>query len=337
MTLPYSSIGDREMFDIPAQEKSDRHRLVERPVASVILITYNHEPFVSEAIDSVLKQKTPFPCEVLIGEDRSADNTLEICRAYQKEFPDRVRLITSEQNVGMHRNIARLWCRCRGKYVAFCEGDDYWCDDRKLAKQVEFLDRNPAFSMCGAYTDRIKWEPGTGWRVFGRLGPAQTKRAYGVADLIPLYNFHTSSIVLRKAMIRFPSWFWQVYCADRPLYILCAEKGPVGFVPECMSVYRSHEGGVWSPRQRADKARKSIQLFEHLDEHLRFGYHRLIRKTLGRMIWSYAAESLLAGDLRTGRRLLAVSLGYSLPFLPAPPTMLIKAFIRLYLPFLRTF
>ncbi|MCU0598934.1 MAG: glycosyltransferase [Desulfobacterales bacterium] len=326
-------ISDREMLDIPATEEGGGSQLVENPLVSVILITYNHDEFIAEAIEPVLRQKTDFPFEILIGEDQSTDHTLKICRIYQKKDPYRIRLISAETNVGMHRNISRLWCRCRGAYIAFCEGDDYWSDDRKLAKQVDFLNKNTNFSMCGAFTERIERGQGKEWRSAGQQGPSRILDAYGVEDLIPEYNFHFSSILLRKALIRFPSWFWRVYCADRPLYLLCAEKGPVGFIPEYLSVYRLHEGGIWSARRQMDKAQKGIELFEHIDEYFDYRYHRLIKKTVSQIIWSYAAECLLSGDSKTGRKLFRLSMAQALPALPAAPEEFIKVLIRLYFPY----
>jgi glycosyltransferase involved in cell wall biosynthesis len=325
-------ISDREMFDIPATEEGDGKQLVENPLVSVIMITYNHDEFIAEAIESILRQKTDFPYEILIGEDQSMDHTLEICRIYQKKDPDRIRLITAESNVGMHRNISRLWCRCRGTYIAFCEGDDYWCDDRKLAKQVAWFQAHPEFTLCGAYTKKIIKDSSGNWIQSDLIGPAKIKEKYDIQDLIPGYSFHFSSVMMRNKIIDLPRWLWDVYCVDRPLYLFCAEKGPVGFVPECQSVYRLHEGGVWSPRRELDKAEKGIALFKQLDKYFYYQHHRLIKKTVSQIIWSYAAECLLTGDSRMGRKLFRLSMAQSFPALPVTPEEFIKVFIRLYFP-----
>jgi glycosyltransferase involved in cell wall biosynthesis len=330
-------ITDREMFDIPAREESDGNQLVENPLVSVILITYEHGEFIAEAIDSILRQKTDFSYEILIGEDRSTDDTLDICRIYQKKHPHRIRLITAGTNVGMHRNISRLWCRCRGKYIVFCEGDDYWCDDLKLAKQVAWFQTNHEYTLCGAYTQKIIRDSNGNWMENGIIGPSEVKDKYEISDLIPSYSFHFSSIMLRHHIIDIPRWLWDVYCADRPLYLFCAEKGPVGFIPECLSVYRLHEGGLWSPRRQLDKAQKGIALFKHIDTHFHYQHHRLIKKTVGQIIWSYAAECLLAGDSRMGRKLFRLSMAQSFPALPVTPEEFIKVFIRLYFPYFYNF
>src|SRR5690606_30724346 len=131
------------------------------------------------------------------------------------------------------------------------------------------------------YTKRIKQDADGEWAEAGRIGPPAVKDAYYLKDLIPDYCFHTSSVLVRKNAVRFPPWFQQMYCADRPLYLLCAEQGPAGFIPEVMSTYRLHGGGIWSPVTLLAKSEKSRDLFETLDRHFGYRYHRLITRTLG--------------------------------------------------------
>lgn len=116
------------------------------PLVSVHMITYNHEPFIRKAIDCVLAQKTTFPFDLVIGEDCSTDGTREIVFDYAKRYPDIIRVITSEQNVGAKKNSKRTNQACLGKYIAFCEGDDYWHHPDKLQKQVAYMEIHPE---CG--------------------------------------------------------------------------------------------------------------------------------------------------------------------------------------------
>jgi len=121
------------------------------PQVSVVMLAYNHGAYIGQAIEGVACQKTTFPVELLIGEDCSPDNTLEVALAYQHKHPDLVRVITAERNVGPRPNSKRLEEAVRGKYVAYCEGDDYWHDPRKLQMQVDYLETHPE---CGlVYTD----------------------------------------------------------------------------------------------------------------------------------------------------------------------------------------
>lgn len=146
--------------EIPCQEISDPSVLSKNPLISVKMITYNHEPYISQAIEGVVKQKTEYPFELIIGEDCSTDGTREIVFDYQRKYPGIIRVITSNKNVGMKRNGYRTTKACRGKYVAFCEGDDYWHRLDKLQKQVDYLESHPecgtVFADCDVYYVRNK-------------------------------------------------------------------------------------------------------------------------------------------------------------------------------------
>ncbi len=116
---------------------------------SVIMISYNHEKYIAQAIESVLEQKTDFIFEILLGDDASTDGTQNIIRKYATQYKDRFRLILRQKNIGATNNIKDLMARAKGKYLAFLETDDYWCDCHKLQKQFDFLESNLQYSGCG--------------------------------------------------------------------------------------------------------------------------------------------------------------------------------------------
>jgi glycosyltransferase involved in cell wall biosynthesis len=122
------------------------------PLVSVKMITYNHAPFIIQSIKGVLKQKVNFPIELVIGEDYSTDGTREIVLEYQKKYSDIIRVVTSDNNVGMKKNSYRTAKACRGKYIAFCDGDDYWHHPGKLQKQADYLESHPECGLvCSDY------------------------------------------------------------------------------------------------------------------------------------------------------------------------------------------
>lgn len=123
------------------------------PLVSVCVTTYNHEHYIAQAIESVLGQRTTFAVEVVVGEDCSTDNTLAICRKYEEQYPDRVRVVASESNIGMHHNYRRTIEACRGKYIAMLDGDDWFSDMDKLQIQVEQLEKSGA-AMCYTRSER---------------------------------------------------------------------------------------------------------------------------------------------------------------------------------------
>src|SRR5436190_14839819 len=121
---------------------------VPRPKVSVLLMTYNHERFIGQAIESVLAQETDFPFELVIGEDCSTDGTRRICESFAASDPERVRLLPSPRNLGLLANYMRTWEACRGDFIATVDGDDFWLSPEKLATQVSALESNPRLSMC---------------------------------------------------------------------------------------------------------------------------------------------------------------------------------------------
>ncbi len=118
-----------------------------KPLVSVCMITYNHENLIKDAIEGILMQKTSFPIELIIGEDCSTDNTRKIVEDYEEKYPEIIFAQYSEKNLGMINNFLKVLQAARGKYIALCEGDDYWIDPLKLQKQVDFLEANPDYGL----------------------------------------------------------------------------------------------------------------------------------------------------------------------------------------------
>src|SRR5438094_537303 len=128
---------------------SDQNKKIQKQDSfsvSICMITYNHEKFVAEAIESVLKQKTTFPIELVIGDDKSTDSTPAIIKGYAEKYPGILKVRYNKENAGVVLNTVKTIEECSGKYIAMLEGDDYWTDPLKLQKQVDFLEKNPDFA-----------------------------------------------------------------------------------------------------------------------------------------------------------------------------------------------
>ncbi len=147
---------------VPAQEWSYPEQLCRSPLVSVVMLTYNHGAHLARSIEGVLAQQTDFEFEILIGEDCSTDDTPAVARRFLADHGDSVRLISAEQNVGARCNAFRCEQLCRGKYIAYCEGDDYWHETGKLQQQVDFLEANPEYGLV--YTNADTVEVSTGKR-----------------------------------------------------------------------------------------------------------------------------------------------------------------------------
>ena len=124
-----------------------------KPLVSILSITYNHSKYVAQALDSFVMQKTGFDFEVIIADDASTDNNQVVIKTYAYKYPDIIKPILRDKNIGMNPNFLDALSKCQGKYIAMCEGDDYWTDPYKLQKQVDFLEANPDYGLI--HTDYL--------------------------------------------------------------------------------------------------------------------------------------------------------------------------------------
>jgi glycosyltransferase involved in cell wall biosynthesis len=249
---------------------------------SVCLITYNHEEYVAQAIESVLVQETPFPFEIRIGEDHSTDGTREIVESYGKRFPEKIRLNLQETNRGLLRNFLSTFESCRGEYVALLDGDDFWTDSGKLRKQAEFLDRHAECSICFHQT-QVLLANGT-----------LCDENYTRPDQPPLTSiealFETNFIATCSAMLRrravpeIPDWYVTSPWEDWPLYLLVADRGRIGYLPGAMAVYRSHGSGLWSGLGRDSQIEAVIGFLLTMDGRLGRRYTSEITRSVSRYV-----------------------------------------------------
>ena len=264
----------------------------DQPTVSVALITYNHERFIAQAIESVLMQETAFVVELVIGEDCSTDSTRRIVQAYAAKYPNVIRALLPEKNLGMAGNYEAVRQACRGKYIAWLEGDDYWRTLQKLQKQVALMEANPHYSMCGTKTQFVNTLSDGAEKDAGVLEPAALKPEYDLADFLTGYSMHTSSMLLRRELVEFPDWLNDlVMLRDTCVFALYAEKGPVGYLSEVVSCWRVHAGGIWTTKSAADQLQCNQKAIDLLDAHFGGRYHRLLRSR-EYQVWSTLLRSL---------------------------------------------
>lgn len=233
------------------------------PLLSVCCITYNHVDFIKDALEGFVMQKTTFPFEVLIHDDASTDGTSDIIREYQKRYPQLINPIIQEENqwsqgkrgMNLRFNIPRS----QGKYMALCEGDDYWTDPLKLQKQVEFLEGNPDFSFC--FHDSYILDEKTNQKDIA-IGTRKVDQVVDLKSCILQHNAHTASIVFRKTSYSKP--IIKTPKGDYALVITLASSGFGRYIPEVMSVYRRHLGGVWSPKSRINALKENVEFYNSL-------------------------------------------------------------------------
>lgn len=249
-----------------------------KPLVSVCMITYNHEKYIAQAIESVLMQEVSFKYELVIGEDCSIDDTRAIARAYSERYPDRIRMHLPKNNQGMIPNFIETLNACQGKYVAILEGDDYWIDPVKLQKQVEYLETHPNCALCFHKVLVITADKSREPFVFQ---PESIKEIYSLKDYLNSDLLQTGSLMFRNMLEKnFPEWFYNVPIGDWGLVSLIAKHGDLGFIDKLMGVYRLHPTSVWSAARRATQLQWRIKTSLSINAHLQFKYADIIRNRL---------------------------------------------------------
>lgn len=241
------------------------------------MVTYAHEQFIAQAIESIVMQKTNFAFELVIGEDCGPDRTREICIAYQQKYPDIIKLNLPKKNVGPQQNFINAYNICKGKYIALCEGDDYWTDLSKLQKQVDFLETHPNYTMCAHAADTLTDG------VFETI--TISKNTLTINDIITEdWGIMTASVMFRKSDFDIPEWFSKVKNGDFALQLLMSTKGKIGYLNDNMSVYRRHAGGLSSKSLTPfNQAAWVIYLLYEFDNYTQHKYKKLIKKKIKRI------------------------------------------------------
>ncbi len=243
-------------------EISDAQALPARPLVSVVMLAYRHEPFLSDAIEGVLLQQTDFPIELIIAEDCSPDRTVDIAKRYQREHPSLIRIITSGCNVGMMANFARAIDACRGEFIALCEGDDYWHSSDKLRRQVEVCRADPAVHLVHtAWNHRITW--GGRDRVCRPRDKQNDGKVIVQDDALATLAQWTMMVMTCTSMFRtditkrfFQSVRWNDFkVGDWPLFAWLAAHGKVAYINLSTSTYRRTPGSAMNSGGEADVAR----------------------------------------------------------------------------------
>jgi len=220
----------------------------ENIVVSICCLAYNHEAFISKCLDGFLMQKTLFAFEVLVNDDASIDRTSKIIKEYQNKYPKIVKPVFQTVNKfsveGGGMNIRYNFPRAKGKYIAMCEGDDYWTDPLKLQKQVDFLEENEEYNICFHRSYMLK----DASLVLHEIPIPFDNTPFYYIELLRHFNFMlTASVVFRKPHKNImPNWLSKMPFGDLALYKIVGQDKKIGCINEIMSVYRIHEKGIWS-------------------------------------------------------------------------------------------
>jgi glycosyltransferase involved in cell wall biosynthesis len=280
------------------------------PVVSVAMITYNHEKFIVQAVESVMMQQTRFPYELVISDDRSPDRTREIVVALQKKHPDRIRLVLPESNLGAVQNHEQNLRACRGRYIALLEGDDYWTDPGKLQKQVDFLEAHPQCPACFALT-RVVGEDDVSQGFF-----IPSEHMVGTVirteDLLEKNCIATCSLLLRNIIpeIHFEA-VAHLKMGDWPLNLVLSERGPIACLREPMAVYRLHEGGLWTAMTELERLQSVAEMYQAMRKVLAPRHRPALARRVVRTYQLMAQELMRRGETRSAQAVLWRSLPWT--------------------------
>ena len=218
-------------------------------VVSISCITYNHAPYIRQCLDGFLMQQTNFAFEVLIHDDASTDGTTEIIKEYEAKYPDVIKPIYEGENQwvkGRRGSVVFNFPRAKGKYIALCEGDDYWTDPLKLQKQVDFLDNHPGYVMCShGYNSYLQCERQI------KLELDIKERSYTLDYLLRGgWLFHPLTVLFLRSALQESQYYVCKNTMDAVLFYFLLKEGAGFYMADKMAVYRIHSMGVWSGLNR---------------------------------------------------------------------------------------
>lgn len=232
---------------------------------SVLMLTYNQENYIDQAIRSVLGQKTNFNFELVIGNDASTDHTADICQRWKERYPNRIVFINRTQNLGLQQNFIQTYAHCSGKYMAICEGDDFWTSRHKLQKQVDFLESHPDYAICFHRVINYYEERGV-----KSLSNGGQKTNTDILDLAQSNYITNVSVLFRRHYLeQLPKWFDRVSTYDYAMHLITAQHGKIHYINRPMAVYRQHGRGIWSESQTDKKLDIALVIRELLIDYFK--------------------------------------------------------------------
>ena len=301
------------------------------PKVSVCITTYRHADYIEQCLESVLAQDTEFPFEIIIGEDESPDGTRELCKAYAEKFPDKIRLfLRSREDVRYihgnptgRYNFLETLKAARGKYIAYCDGDDYWLDQGKLQKQFELMEGNPSTSLSFHNAYEVD-EHGNQHSIFPDLKKDQTIAPEKIIEKGGGYCATNSIFFRSNILAEMPQWFKDAYVGDYSLYLLAIYHGNITGMTDVMSCYRSGHKNSWSDlSSKAPDLHKYLEslksMLHDFDKFSGRKYHKSIQKRIALEEIYSAVKILGSGKWKyldtisfSNKKYLGPALGYIL-------------------------
>jgi len=307
------------------------------PKVSVAMITYNHAAFIVQAVESVVSQVTTFPFEVVIGDDLSTDGTRELVIELQKKYPDRIRLLLHPTNLGLigKKNFVTTLQACRGEYIAYLEGDDYWAVTDKLQRQVDFMEPRP--ELVGCIHDIQMLSNGTELSLHRMEYPPESERL-GLAEFLR-YGFpHLMTMLIRRRYLpAFQPWFYEVAMGDWSVFALLGKQGLIAFIRDWpVGVYRLHGTSYWLGRPFVDRSLDEIKAYRILLQEFGPQFRSVLETRINRHQFWLTYAYLEKGDTAGARAAFQIAAAGWLRHRGVSFIDLIRYTLSVYAPWLRT-
>ena len=291
----------------------------EKPLVAIHCLVYNHEPYLRDCFEGFVMQKTNFRFVAIVHEDCSTDNSAAIIREYEAKYPDIFRPIYETENQyskpdGSLGRIMNAAIDATGaKYIAMCEGDDYWTDPYKLKKQVDFLESHPDYSLC--FTNSMVRFPD-----HEEIAINHVWDTYTIEDIINTNALntgergdkivpcaHTSSVMYRRQECWSPRWMKKCFIGDEPLFIAMAQYGKAKFINEPMTVYRAGVGVSSKGYQEIKDWSNRVTMYHAINEGLEFKYKNLINPIIAKFEYKIFRRMWKTGQKLKALRHLVLS------------------------------
>lgn len=269
------------------------------PLVTVRCLVYNHEPYLRQCLEGFVMQKTNFPFEVIVHDDASTDGSVAIIKEYAEKYPDIIKPIYETENqYSKHDGSLRkiIDAHIRGKYIAVCEGDDYWTDPLKLQKQVDFMESHPEYSLCFHATNCIYGHDENTCHTI-----CYDKCEFELDDLILGGGgmMATNSMLYKRDLVKsVPLWVQKAPVGDLPLMLLLGSYGKVHYIDEIMSVYRLGVG-VWSSGVERDKRKLKrhyealYKMFYAFDKWSNYSHSYIVKMEISKLKRQYRKAILI--------------------------------------------
>lgn len=236
------------------------------PLLSIVLITYNHEKYIREALDSILIQKTNFNFEIVIGDDCSTDATPDICREYAS-IHSNINYQRYDSNGGVPINWNKTISRCSGKYIAMLEGDDYWINENKLQKQVDILEANINITLC--FSSYLRQDEAENKQIISTFDEVFENKSYNALELLNNWTIpHTASVVFRKSIFdkdsRLGTSSFRYFFCDTLYFYCIIEHGIAWGVSDVMSVHRTNPQSITRVGSEAQALKQITNIYNYL-------------------------------------------------------------------------